>query len=255
MFCVTGEWDRALPQLTVAAELDPLALPMAETYRTLIRCEVVRARVFAGTRTPTVLGGPEPWLPLLLAGQPRARRRRHRRGGRAARRGVRAARGRCRHRSTDGAFEWIADADPRLGPVLEAVVDGAYYWVPMTACRASSSSRRPTCATRSGCRPVHLDQRRAQRSASSPPATRAAQARRPALALARRTEWRERARRRTAGRSALGQRMFATDAERGCALMDLRSLARRRRAAAPRAGLSMAELTAASGCSPRCSTG
>ena len=28
------------------------------------------------------------------------------------------------------AFEWIADADMRLGPVLEAVINGRYYWVP-----------------------------------------------------------------------------------------------------------------------------
>ena len=66
MFCVFGEWDRALTQLTVAAELDPLALPMAETYRTLIRCELLRDSVFAGTRTPTLFGHPEPWVPLLL---------------------------------------------------------------------------------------------------------------------------------------------------------------------------------------------
>ena len=29
-------------------------------------------------------------------------------------------------------FEWIADADPRLGPIMEAMVDGKYYWVPFT---------------------------------------------------------------------------------------------------------------------------
>src|SRR4030095_4927997 len=27
-------------------------------------------------------------------------------------------------------FEWIADADPRVGPVCEAIIDGRYYWVP-----------------------------------------------------------------------------------------------------------------------------
>ena len=66
MFCVFGEWDRALTQLTVAAELDPIALPMAETYRTLIRCEMVRAGVFAATRTPTLFGHPLSWVPLLI---------------------------------------------------------------------------------------------------------------------------------------------------------------------------------------------
>lgn len=33
----------------------------------------------------------------------------------------------------DEAFEWIVDADSRLGPVLEAVLDGRYCWVPFAA--------------------------------------------------------------------------------------------------------------------------
>src|SRR5215472_2954722 len=58
MFCITGEWDRALTQLSAAAELDPLALPMAQTYRTAIRCELLREKVFRGENSPTVLGDP-----------------------------------------------------------------------------------------------------------------------------------------------------------------------------------------------------
>ena len=27
-------------------------------------------------------------------------------------------------------FEWLADADMRLGPILEAIVDGRYFWIP-----------------------------------------------------------------------------------------------------------------------------
>jgi type VI secretion system protein ImpE len=33
-------------------------------------------------------------------------------------------------------FEWIADADTRLGPVIEAVMNGTYYWVPFNQLRA-----------------------------------------------------------------------------------------------------------------------
>ena len=29
-------------------------------------------------------------------------------------------------------FEWIADADTRLGPMLEAVVNARYYWIPLS---------------------------------------------------------------------------------------------------------------------------
>ncbi len=35
--------------------------------------------------------------------------------------------------SIDGQrFEWIADMDSRIGPVLEACVNGRYYWVPFS---------------------------------------------------------------------------------------------------------------------------
>jgi type VI secretion system protein ImpE len=32
-------------------------------------------------------------------------------------------------------FEWLADADSRLGPVLEVLLNGSYYWVPFARIR------------------------------------------------------------------------------------------------------------------------
>ena len=134
MFCITAEWDRALAQLAVAAELDPLALPMQQAYQVAIRCEVLREKVFRGERTPTLFGQPGPWVPLLIeanrllaAGQ----------GAKAASlRDAAFEQAPASAGSADGApFEWIADADPRLGPVLEAFVDGTYYWVPFAHVR------------------------------------------------------------------------------------------------------------------------
>ncbi len=93
MFCVFGEWDRAVTQLTVAAELDPMALPMAQAYRAAIRCELLRDKVFAGERTPTVFGDPEPWMSHSDRGQPRVRRRPACRSGGPARDGIRAGTG------------------------------------------------------------------------------------------------------------------------------------------------------------------
>ena len=29
------------------------------------------------------------------------------------------------------SFNWIADADPRMGPILEVIVNGRYYWIPI----------------------------------------------------------------------------------------------------------------------------
>ena len=59
LMCVTGQWERALNQLTVAAELDALAIPMKQMYGEAIRCEGLRADVFAGKRTPMVFGQPD----------------------------------------------------------------------------------------------------------------------------------------------------------------------------------------------------
>ncbi len=128
--CVLGDWGRALTQLTVATELDGRVLPMAQAYRTLIRCEMVREGVFAGKRQPTVFGHPLPWLPVLIE------------ANRLLATGELAAAATLRDEAFDTAdavpgtadgagFDWIADADPRLGPVLEAVLDGTYYWIPL----------------------------------------------------------------------------------------------------------------------------
>lgn len=129
LLCVLGQWERALNQLTVAAELDALAIPMKQVYGEAIRCEGLRAEVFAGKRTPMVFGQPDEWLALLLESLLRQG------SGDAAmaedlrQRAFDAAP--ASPGSIDGqAFDWLADADMRIGPVLEAFVNGRYYWVP-----------------------------------------------------------------------------------------------------------------------------
>jgi type VI secretion system protein ImpE len=131
LLCVLGQWERAHTQLNVLADLDKEAVPMRETVGHAIRCELLRAQVFAGKRTPMVFGHPDPWLALLLESLLQ-----HGEGNAAlsedlaarAFDGAPAVGGRI-----DGApFEWIADADSRIGPVLEACVNGRYYWVPFS---------------------------------------------------------------------------------------------------------------------------
>ena len=127
---VLGQWERARNQLSVAAELDALAIPMKQVYGDAIRCEGVRAEVFAGRRTPMVFGQPDEWLALLIESLLREGK------------GDASAATDLRQRAFDAApasagsldgqrFEWLADADMRLGPVLEAFVNGKYYWVPL----------------------------------------------------------------------------------------------------------------------------
>jgi type VI secretion system protein ImpE len=129
LLCVQGQWERALTQLNVAAELDAKALAMAQMYREAIRCELLRAEIFAGHKSPMIFGEPEQWLALLIESllTPDST-------GAAHAQELRAQAFESAPTSTgtlDGApFEWIADADMRLGPVCEAVINGRYYWLP-----------------------------------------------------------------------------------------------------------------------------
>src|SRR6516162_8983450 len=66
LLCVLGEWKRALVQLSVAGQLDAGTIPMVQTYREALRCEVFRADVFTGRRLPLVFGKPAEWVALLI---------------------------------------------------------------------------------------------------------------------------------------------------------------------------------------------
>ena len=134
LLCVLGDWPRAIAQLKLCAELDAAALPMAQTYREAIICEVFREKVFAGEKAPLFLGEPPEWLALLAE----ALMRQGGDAGAAADLRARAFDAAPASPGTlDGAaFDWIADADSRLGPVFEAIVDGKYFWIPFTALSA-----------------------------------------------------------------------------------------------------------------------
>jgi type VI secretion system protein ImpE len=129
LLCVLGQWERAHTQLNVAAEMLPAAIPMREMVGHALRCELLRAEVFAGKRAPMVFGHPEQWLAMLIESLLQAGQ-----GNEAMSQDL-AARAFEEAPATPGKidgepFEWIADADSRLGPVLEAFVNGKYYWIP-----------------------------------------------------------------------------------------------------------------------------
>ena len=224
MFCVFGEWERAVTQLNAAAQLDPITLPMAQAYRAAIRCELLRARVFAGARSPTIFADPEPWMSLLVeanrvlgAGKPtEAAKLRDDAFEQAP-----SVAGTIDVQGNDKqAFAWIADADPRLGPMLEAVVDGKYYWVPFHRLR-TLDIEPPTDLRDQVWMPAHFVWTNGGESYGFVP-TRypgSERAEDPALALAKRTEWQE----NDTWFLGLGQRMLTTDAAE-FALMDIRQI-------------------------------
>ncbi|MDX2132086.1 MAG: type VI secretion system accessory protein TagJ [Planctomycetota bacterium] len=138
VLAVMGQWDRALTQLEVAAEMNAENALMGQMYRAAILCEKFREDVFAGRRSPLILGEPEAWIGMMvqaaaLAGQ----------GNHAAASDLRARAledaptsageidiGPEEGRTQTQRFEWIADLDETMGPMFEALVDGKYYWVP-----------------------------------------------------------------------------------------------------------------------------
>ena len=135
LLCVLGDWNRAITQLKLCAQMDAAALPMAQTYREAIICEVFREKVFAGEKEPLVFGQPEEWIALLVEAQKLLA------GGKLAE----AAN--LRDRAFEAApavggeldgtrFDWIADADMRLGPLLEIIINGRYFWLPFHAIRS-----------------------------------------------------------------------------------------------------------------------
>jgi len=218
LLSVLGQWNRALTQLNVAAELDAAALPMAQTYREAIQCEALRGEIFDGSRAPLVFGEPQPWLGLMLEALKLD----------AAGEGARAANARAlafedapaSSGSINGErFDWIADADPRLGPVLEAVVNGRYFWIPFH--RISKIEFDAPADLRDDVwTPARFTWTNGAGSVGLIPTRYSGTVDNgePALMLSRRTEWVESG--PLAGHG-LGQRMLVTDTS-DYALMDVR---------------------------------
>jgi type VI secretion system protein ImpE len=129
LFSVLGQWERALTQLNVLRDMDPECMVLAEIFRPVLQCEALRAEIFAGKRSPLIFGEPMEWIGLLVQanallaqGQIAAALELRNKAFEAAP----ATAGKL----NDQSFEWIADADSRFGPMLEAIIDGKYYWVP-----------------------------------------------------------------------------------------------------------------------------
>lgn len=131
LLCVLGQWERAHTQLNVVADMDAETVAMRETVGHAIRCELMRARVFKGERTPMVFGQPDAWLAMLIESLLQQGQGQGELAADLAARAFDAAPA-IAGRLDGQAFEWIADADSRLGPVLEACINGRYYWVPFS---------------------------------------------------------------------------------------------------------------------------
>lgn len=220
LMVVSGQWERAATQLELCGELNDGALAMVHTYRDALQCEIAREAVFGGKTTPMVLGQPAEWVALLVqalqadaSGDPTGAQRLR---DQALQQAPTTA------GSIDGAaFEWICDADSRLGPVLEAVVNGRYCWVPFASIRRVQFEA-PTDLRDLVWTPAHLEFPNGGDAVALIP-TRyvgSTAVKDERVWMARRTEWQPLGAEQYAG---LGQRVFATELGEH-ALLDIRTI-------------------------------
>jgi type VI secretion system protein ImpE len=208
LLAIRGQRDRALTQLDVAADLDSGALPMRQTYRDVLQCETLRQEVFAGRGSPLIFGEPAEWMALLVRAV-----QLYAEGSFAEARPLRerafeeapATAG-----TIDGRpFSWIADGDTRLGPMIEAIMNGRYYWIPFVRL-SEIQIEKPvdlrdlawtpvTLTFANGGQTVAFVPTRYPGSEDSPD---------PRIVMARSTEWTEPAEETLFGH---GQRLLATD--------------------------------------------
>ncbi|MBN7821652.1 type VI secretion system accessory protein TagJ [Bowmanella yangjiangensis] len=131
LLALMGEWNRALSQLEVLKNLDDANLAMYHTYKPALFAEVMRNEVFAGRRSPMLFGQPEEWMALCIQALNASAQQQFAQA--EALRSEAFELAPASSGQVDGQnFAWIADADSRIGPFLEAIVKGTYYWIPFS---------------------------------------------------------------------------------------------------------------------------
>lgn len=129
LLAVLGDWKRALTQLNVLRDLDTSTLLMVSTYEQVLQCEALRTEVFSARKTPLIFGQPQEWIALILEALKLENGGNHLQAAELRGHGMEQAP--TTPGTIDGTpFAWIADADVRLGPCLEVIINGRYYWVP-----------------------------------------------------------------------------------------------------------------------------
>jgi type VI secretion system protein ImpE len=220
LLSVVGSWEKALTQLSILRDMDPDSMLLAEIFRPVIQCEALRAEIFSGSRSPMIFGEPEEWMGLLVQANHLIANGNFKAAGEIRERAFEAAPA-VSGKINGRPFEWIADADTRLGPMLEAIISEKYFWVPFS--RIQSAIIEAPADLRDlvwisariiwvngGNSPAFIPVRYPGSETNGD----------PGLRLARRTEWEE----RDAGTYiGLGQRILATDQEE-VPLLEVRTL-------------------------------
>jgi type VI secretion system protein ImpE len=118
-------------------------------------------------------------------------------------------------------FEWVADADPRLGPMLETILNGRYQWIPFSRIK-NIVVEEPTDLRDLIWAGAHITLATGATCVAFVPARYpgSESAKDPMIQMGKKTDWRD------AGNDlflGVGQRLFATDAGE-FPLLDTRSI-------------------------------
>jgi type VI secretion system protein ImpE len=128
-YCQIGRWQKALEQLQTYARLFPDGEAFAYAYRVALQQEQIRERIFRGELDPLLPDDAEEWLRVLASTL-----KQESSVGALTAIDLRVQALEVAPTSSgmldDKPFEWIADADSRLGPVCEAIFNGRYQWIP-----------------------------------------------------------------------------------------------------------------------------
>lgn len=133
LLCVQGNWSRALIQLQTIAKLDPSKIEFVQAYHHLINAEAFRAEVFKGNKTPLVFGESAPWIATLINALQFDAAGDHSKASDLRGGALELAPTIPTIVNGNETMSWFADADSRLGPALEVVVNGGFYWIPQDA--------------------------------------------------------------------------------------------------------------------------
>ncbi len=128
LFALTGEWKRAKSQLDMLAKLDPEMQMLSVAYSQCIEAERVRESVFAGEVDMPILSKAS-WGSELSD----ALKAFFNKADGAATKLLEMQNNLpdCKGTANDEmAFDWISNADPRIGPSTESIISGRYGLIP-----------------------------------------------------------------------------------------------------------------------------
>jgi len=144
LYALEGNWEGAVGQLKTIGGLDAGTEMFVQVYSRVLRGEVTRREVHQGKRAAVIFGEPEEWVSLLLSGL-QLWKQGHTSRGLELQEQARKIWPELPGSLNGEPFAAVLDGDSFLGPVIEAFVEGNYWWVPLSRIKSLTSAgpKRP----------------------------------------------------------------------------------------------------------------